>query len=451
MSQPYKICPICSTANQRNATLCSTCGTTLTNVPVASPTDNVNRRPIFYDNQHGETDLFEGNLRWRGGTYLLGGVVVVILLGCISMLLLAGSQLFSNNNLPISSNGNLGAATPVITTGNALTITTNTPRPTLFLATVTLGPPTATATDTPTMTPTVGPCEQQVQPNDDLISILYRCGHRTIDNILPTVLELNDLSDPSQLQAGQIIQVPWPTPTVDPNAIPTSTIEAGVEGGSETVVVADSATRPEGGIRPIPTATLQPGVMWHQVQKDENIIQIAVNYGATLRILSELNPEVTFSQCDFGLGTGGANCIVQLYEGQRIRVPAPTPVPTIPPTPSGSETPTPTATATFNAPSVLGPSERAFFRKDEFVTLRWVATGSLGNGQSYLIRVRDINTNAEYTGTTQELYFIVPQEWRSQAAERHDYSWTVSVIDDERPDSPHFTTEERRFTWQGNS
>ncbi|MBZ0283323.1 MAG: LysM peptidoglycan-binding domain-containing protein [Anaerolineae bacterium] len=367
------------------------------------------------------------------------------------MVLLAGSRLFNNNTLPNSNNDNPSMLTPVVTSGSSLTIATNTLRPTIFLATVTDGPPTASATYTPTITPTEGPCEQQVQPNDDLISILYRCGHRTIDNILPTVLELNDLSDPSQLQAGQIIQVPWPTPTVDPNAIPTATIEAGVEGGSETVVVADGAARPEGGIRPIPTATLQPGVMWHQVQKDENIIQIAVNYGATLRILSELNPEVTFSQCDFGLGTGGANCIVQLYEGQRIRVPAPTPMPTIPPTPSGSETPTPTATPTFNAPNVLGPSDRAFFRKDEFVTLRWVATGSLGSGQSYLIRVRDINNGTEYTGMTQELYFIVPQEWRSQTAERHDYSWTVSVIDDERPDSPYFTTEARRFTWQGNS
>lgn len=453
MSQPYKVCPICNAANHRNATLCSTCGTTLTNVPIVSQDEEADRRLLHYDHQHGETDLFEGNLRWRGGTYLLGGVMVVLLFGCVGLLLLAGSRLFSNISPPVQpANNGFMTFTPVPTGANSLSIATNTPRPTLFLATVTIGPPTPSPTSEPTITPTQGPCEQQVQPNDDLISILYRCGHRTIDNILPTVLELNGLSDPGQLQAGQVIQVPWPTPTVDPNAIPTETIEGETGASGDSVAVAlESTARPEGGIRPFPTETLQPGVTWHQVQKDENIIQIAVNYGATLRILSELNPEVTFSQCDFGLGTGGQNCIVQLYEGQRIRVPAPTPTPTIPPTASGSETPTPTATATFNAPSVLGPSDRAFFRSDEFVTLRWVATGSLGDGQSYLVRVRDINAGAEYMGTTQELYFIVPQEWRSQDAERHDYSWTVSVIDDDRPDSPYFVTEARQFTWQGNS
>jgi hypothetical protein len=156
------------------------------------------------------------------------------------------------------------------------------------------------------------------------------------------------------------------------------------------------------GVRLVPTATLQPGVAWHTVIKDENIIMIAVEYGATLRVLSELNPEITFSQCDFGLGTGGENCVVQLYEGQQVRVPAPTPTPTIQPSPNGNETPTPTATATFNAPTALSPSDRAFFTKDALVTLRWVATGSLGPGQAYLVRVIDETANKSYEATSQD-------------------------------------------------
>jgi hypothetical protein len=203
------------------------------------------------------------------------------------------------------------------------------------------------------------------------------------------------------------------------------------------------------GVRLVPTETLQPGVAWHTVRKDENIIIIAVAYGATLRILSELNPQVTFSQCDFGLGTGGENCVVQLFEGQQLRVPAPTPTPTIQPTASGSETPTPTATPTFNAPTALSPSNRAFFQKDDLITLRWVGTGTLSENQSYLIQVEDQTSGHEYSATTQELFFIVPNDWQSQENDRHDYIWSVSVIDSANPDNPYFTTETRIFTWQG--
>jgi hypothetical protein len=198
-----------------------------------------------------------------------------------------------------------------------------------------------------------------------------------------------------------------------------------------------------------PTETLLPGITWHEVQPDENILIIAYNYGADLKVLSELNPEITFSQCDFGSGSGGPNCIVQLYIGQQIRVPAPTPTPTLSVTPSGSETPTPSATPTFNAPSPLNPTDRAFFRKDEIITLRWVTSGSLGPGQSYLVRAEDQTANITYTATTRELYFIVPEEWHIQDGTRHDFVWTISVIDDNNPDNPYFITQPRLFTWQG--
>ncbi|MBA3868713.1 MAG: hypothetical protein H0X30_06140 [Anaerolineae bacterium] len=91
-----------------------------------------------------------------------------------------------------------------------------------------------------------------------------------------------------------------------------------------------------------PTATLPSGITLHTVTGDENIVSIAFEYGTTIRILSELNPEIVFSQCDFGVGSGGSECTVLLYPGQQIRVPAPTPA--IPsPADQASSTPTPTA------------------------------------------------------------------------------------------------------------
>jgi hypothetical protein len=426
----------------------------LTNVSLIVPEENAANQSTTYDHQHGETDLFESHLGWKGGTYLVGGMVTLAILACTAAVLLLGSRLFNGAGLP--ANPSIPGA-PTITAiptigGNGLSITTNTPRPTIFMATVTIGPPTITASPSPTITPTQGPCTQVVQPGDDLFSIIYRCGHRNFETIVDVVVELNKLPDASRIQEGQTIEVPWPTPTVDPNAIPTETPTPG-EGAALTdgVSVADANADAASimGVRLVPTETLQPGVTWHTVVKDENIITIAVEYGATLRILSELNPEITFSQCDFGLGTGGENCVVQLFEGQHVRVPAPTPTPTIQPSPNGSETPTPTATATFNAPTALSPSNRAFFTKDALVTLRWVATGSLGPGQAYLVRVTDETANKSYEATSQDLFFIIPPEWHGQESDRHDYTWTVSMIDTASPDKPYYTTETRMFTWQG--
>lgn len=451
MASGYKTCPICNTPNHRNAAVCTTCGATLSNIAPSTAGAGANvRSSTDYNFQFGETDLSEKYLQWRGGSYLLGGILILVSLICVGELLLAGISLF-NRLVNVSPAATIlpGSLAPAPTLNSGPIIATNTPRPTLFLATVTPAPATATYTQTPTATPTQGPCAQQVQPNDDLYAIVYRCGYRNYETIINEVIALNNLADPAQIQPGQVILVPWPTPTPDPNAAPAT---APAEDNAESAI--GLANSPENSAAaaagaPAPTETLQTGVMWHRVVRNENILAIAYNYGANLKILSELNPEVTFSQCDFGLGSGGPNCIVQLYEGQLIRVPAPTPTPTLSPTFSGSETPTPSATPTFNAPSLLSPGDRAFFRSDELVTLRWVATGSLGPDQAYLVQVEDQTAGLKFSTLTRDLAFIVPEAWHNQDAIRHDFIWAISVIDVQNPDQPYFTTEPRRFTWQG--
>lgn len=451
MASGYKICPICSSANHRNASVCRTCGAALSNVPSLSIGDHPNRtNNIQYNFHYGETDLGEKYLQWQVGIYLLAGAIILASLLCIGVLALTGFTILNRLGDMTSNDAALsGSITRAPTTDLGSTIATNTPRPTLFLATVTPAPVTPTYTPTPTPTPTPGPCTQEVQPNDDLYAIVYRCGYRNYETIINEVISLNKLTDPTQIQPGQIILVPWPTPTIDPNALPTATsadtssVPASVLASAPGVEIAAAV----GG--PTPTETLQAGVMWHRVVKDESILSIAYNYGANLKILSELNPEVTFSQCDFGLGSGGPNCIVQLYEGQLIRVPAPTPTPTLSPTFSGSETPTPSATPTFNAPNPLSPDDRAFFGSSELVTLRWVATGSLGPEQVYLVHVEDQTAGLSFSAATRDLTFIVPEEWHNQDNARHDFVWWVSVIDIQSPDRPYYTTEKRMFTWQG--
>jgi hypothetical protein len=446
--KPYKICPICNSPNHQSASLCNTCGASLISISPDTSQERLTPNNQNYNQLQGETDLLEGNLKWRGGTYVLGGIGVLMIVTCIATTLMVGAHILNNTDILRNTQNTEITTATLISTGNTNSLfISNTPQPTLFLATVTQGIPTGTPSPSPSIIPTQVPCSQIVQPGDDLISIIYRCGHRNFDVILNVVVELNKLQDASRIQEGQTIVVPWPTPTVDPNIVPTAsptnTDNTTLDSNLDTSVASVM------GVPLSPTETLQPNVIWHTVQKDENIIMIAIESGASLRVLSELNPEIPFSQCDFGLGSGGENCTVFLYEGQQIRIPAPTPTPTIQPSASGSETPTPTATATFNAPTALSPSNRAFFGKNDLVTLRWVATGTLGTDQSYLVHIEDQTVNKTYTGTTRDLFFIIPDDWHGKENTRHDYIWTISVIYTERPDQPSYTTEVRVFTWQG--
>ncbi|MBC7814648.1 MAG: LysM peptidoglycan-binding domain-containing protein [Burkholderiales bacterium] len=454
MAQPFKICPICDTPAHRNATVCSVCGTSLDSVKAVTLLPNREKpNKQSYDHHYGETDLFEGDIRWRGGTYLFGAVMTIALLICGGLGVWLGARAFQSavfglpTAVPTAKNSptiNADSFTATAPAEADISLNTNTPFPTPLMITVTLMP-------SPTETP--GPCTHVVAPNDDLISIVFSCGHRTMD-IVPTVLAINGLEDAALIQSGQTLIIPWPTPTLDPSiATAESTAEAG---DSASLSVAGNfipglpGENEEFVMPSLPTPTLPPGVAWHQVQPDENIISIAFQYGADIEILSQLNPEITFSQCNFGLPTGGENCIVQVYIGQQVRVPAPTPTSTLPPTASGSETATPTPTATFNAPSLTGPGNLALFRRHEFVTLRWVASGTLSSGQVYSVRVKDLTLRTNFSATTQDLFFIVPSEWQGEDTLRHEYEWTISVIDTERPDDPYFVTQPRIFTWEGS-
>ncbi|MFN8373533.1 MAG: LysM domain-containing protein [Anaerolineae bacterium] len=433
MSQGFKICPICDTPAHRNAAVCNVCGSSLAQVPVVTSTGSKTEpQRLDYDYRYGETDLYEENLRRTGRTLLIGSLVTIAIVIVLGVLIRFAPSLIGSLQT--------AAATAFFT-----------PRPTIIIATVTDSPPTLTATatpapsDTPTVTPTATPCTRVVQPNDTLISIILSCGYQDT-SVLDLVMEMNNISNAALIQQGATLIIPWPTPTIDPNITPSPTTEGDASGG---LSVAEADGGPTIDPFAAPTATLQPGVMWYEVQPNDSILTIAYQFSANVEILSQLNPEITFSQCDFGEFSGGPNCIVIVYQGQYLRVPAPTPVPTLSPTPSGSETPTPTATATFNAPSLVSPGNLVQFQRDELVTLRWLGSGTLGTGDTYRVRVQNLTDNTVHTADTREIFFIIPEEWQGQGAARYQYSWSVSVITADRPDEPIFTTETRTFTWQG--
>src|SRR5689334_15259098 len=83
LSQGYKICPICGAHSHRNATICSTCGTSLADVEVVAEAVKPSNGKTRYDRRYGETDLLEGELRRPSEVYLFGGLLVLIALACV--------------------------------------------------------------------------------------------------------------------------------------------------------------------------------------------------------------------------------------------------------------------------------------------------------------------------------------------------------------------------------
>jgi hypothetical protein len=433
LSQSLKICPTCESNNRSDAKVCTTCGTDLRRVSaVARMVTALDQEG--YDFRQGETDLLESSVSGSASFYLVLTITLVLVVGAIIFALSQGNP-FAPEEI-VASPEVIGSPSPL---------------PTLNVATVTLGPPTPSQTFTPapTFTPTVtetpGPCIITLPEGQTMIWALGQCGHRSLD-VMPTVLALNDLSDPANVRAQQQILIPWPTETLDPNAVPTETVEGDANADTSSVVLVDESIE---AFQPTTTPTLPPGVMWHQVLPNENIIVIAMSYSTNVQTLSQLNRQMDFARCDFGQTFGGPECIVQLFQGQMIRVPAPTPTATLPPTHDPNSTATPTATATFNEPQAYSPTDRQFFYLDELVTLRWVPSATLNVGESYRVDVHDLTSNVSYVGYTSEIFFTLPFEWQGKVAERHNYEWTVGIVSQDSVNSVRHQTAPHSFVWQG--
>lgn len=392
-----------------------------------------------FDYEYGETDLLESSLRQKGRFYTVFGLTLMT-----TLLIVLGVFW-----LKIDSSTFI---VPLQEDATAQIISSPSPRPTLNIATVTQGPPTATytftpaPTFTPSDTPTRGPCTITMPQGQSLIWALAQCGHQSLD-VMPTVLALNNLADAGQVQSGQAIEIPWPTSTEDPNAQAASQNgSAAVSTGVESAFAVNEEIQ---AFAATTTPTLPPGVMWHQVQPNENIISVAVQYHTDVQTLSQLNRQIDFALCDFGETYGGKDCIVQLFQGQLLRVPAPTPTPTLSPTPDPNATATPTATATYNEPNVFSPSDHQFFYVNELVTLRWIPTATLNPGDLYRVDVHDITSGLSYVDYTTEVFYIIPKDWQGKLKERHEFEWTVGIVNQQDLNNIRFQTETHSFVWQG--
>lgn len=443
-------CPICGAIEPVSARVCGECGARLTGTPLsaAASSGQAQLRPVPFtlDSSRGDDDLYLGNLRGRMWRLVLVGLLAFVGLLLIGALVL--SNRWAGNSF---SAGAASPTAPPTSTPRALipgVTATPTPDIMMSLPTVTPMPPTSTPT------PTVTPCYQTAQQGDTVLGMAYRCGHRDL-SVVDLILQINNMKSPQELQLGQTLEIPWPTSTPAPGQ-ETPTVEPEAETGDNAPELTPTLRLNEFGTPDVLAKyeniepTLRPGHAWHIVEEGETILSIAYTYDTTLEVLSQINPEIPFLQCDYGDPTGGPNCVVLLSIGQRVRVPVPLPSPTPTLTPAGTLTPTPSATPTVNAPYALSPDDGARFAADQLVTLRWGSTGTLGKQERYSVHVRDLDTGQEYMATVAETSYVLPGGWQPADRKRHTFEWWIAVASvDEQGTvlSERHATPPRRFTW----
>lgn len=441
-----RTCPVCGAQNPSEAKVCAICGTRLTaqptsDAPTTSPASG------FYDPAAGEDDLLLSNAlesRWLSGLLIALGIGIAIL---VLWMTIRNEDTTSTSAITETTSATFTSTSaspstqmvnpPMVATATVMGIfapnqqdgVTPTIPPTIMRATMNF--PTVTPTASPQ--PTEGPCEMTIADGDTLYGLALLCGHVDL-SIVDVIVDENNLSCDSCISIGQSITIPRPTPTPNPEPIDTgggeSSNAAEIGGGSE-LAVADVSELSADDLLATRAVQIEPtldsNLMFHTILKDQTLYDIIAIYDIDVKILSEINPEVDFPQCDFGETFGGQTCYVFFREGQRIRVPAPTPTPTLRPTLSGSETPTPSATPTVNIPSIFSPENGTQFDATQIISLRWLTTGTLGTDEVYTVRVTNIDTAQTYIGLTCDLSFSLPANWQPEGGRNQRYEWSVSV------------------------
>lgn len=294
-------------------------------------------------------------------------------------------------------------------------------------------PPTFTAgppTETYTPSPTPGPYEYVIQPNDTLLYILQLPPFNYTDpSIINEVLRLNpQITSADRLPGpGSILLIPRQTPTETPPGFELTAALA------TPVPVFDPASGPTNLVT---------------VREGETILGLAASNETTLVILATLNPQLSFFNCNFNNPSGGPDCNVPLQVGEEVNVPALTPTPTLTPTFSGSETPT--ATPTFAPPTLIFPPAGASASARTFL-LQWLSAGVLGPDQVYIVQIEDTVNGLTHLGVTRATSYELPEALIPSDGQPHVMRWRVSVGTGGSDGVYRFEGPEgawREFVWQ---
>lgn len=374
-SSKTKVCPTCGTRLSENATRCLVCGTEFGARPEAKA---VSSKKVERSVQASRMPTVSLSL-----PAAVGIVAVVIVIAAVSVFFA------------------LRASAPE-GTFDVVETPTPTETPTVTLpATATLPP-----TDVPTAT-AVPPFDYTVGAGEYCSTIAFNFGVS-----IQSIIILNNLPSTCPLSQGQIIKVPYPTPTIPPAASNTPLPVDATKQACETVPIT--------------------------VQDGDTLSSIALNYAVPMDAIKEFN----------GLTTDnvfvGANLLVPLC--RRAATPGPTPTATIPPP--------------YPAPNLLLPADGAAFTlANDIVTLQWASVGTLRDGEAYQITVEDITSSQtrRLTDYVTDTKYIVPTSYRPKDNVAHVLRWWITPVRQSGTDdqgqpiwaSSGTVSDKRVFTWVG--
>jgi LysM repeat protein len=273
--------------------------------------------------------------------------------------------------------------------------------------------PSATATET--LIPTAIPSATLQPPFDYTVNSGDTCGGIafTFGVNVQSIIVLNNLpASCNNLVVGQVIKIPYPTPTALPQATNTLESSEATKAACERVVIT--------------------------VQDTDSLSSIALNYAVPMQAIKDYN----------GLSTDnvfiGQSLTIPLCA--RAATPGPTPTATIPPP--------------YPAPNLLLPADGgAFTLANDVVTLQWASVGTLRDGEQYQVTVEDVTASQgrRITDYVTDTKYIVPTSFRPNDNVAHIMRWWVTPVRQAGTDeqgqpiwvSAGATSEKRVFSWTG--
>ncbi len=289
---------------------------------------------------------------------------------------------------------------------------TYTPAPTAIPSETPAPSQTPSPTQPPTPTETPRPARQHpITAGETLfgLSLFY-------DVSMESIAQQNGFTIDTPLQAGRVLQVPWPTATP-----PLTPIEYELNGEQ---VIAD------------PTDCDRV-----EIQSGDSIAAIAARHNIDFNLLMRVNRLTEQSV----LRPGDTMCIPQLVFGG-----------VLPPTAGPSPTPQPTAFPP--GPQVLYPPDGSIFSDPgETIVLQWLAVKDLAQDEWYMVELGNPNVigSPVHNGFTRDNTFRVPESWRPTSEEEQQIEWRVSIVKvtGRRQDGGFiytfggYTSEGGRFVW----
>jgi LysM repeat protein len=396
-------CPQCDTFNAAEATQCKMCAAALQPVlsaekPSVPPEPNVRTKP--------------NALRERLSKDKFLPLKALLILVCVMALILAIQAWRNPDPIAALLYANAATTSPTPTRTRVPTATPQDVQAVADSAETPTAAPTATPTPEPTSTPR-DPRFHEVTSGETLISIALFYG---LD--LDSVVESNGI-DPSTLQAGQTLSIPWPTPT--PPLVP---VEVEING---QLFIAD----------PIDCER-------YTVLEGDSLFGIATLFNLDLQAILAANRLEEQSL----ISPGDTICIPQVYESFEFG------------DDEAGDSAENKATPTPSGPRLLYPQPDADLTSNDPPVLQWLAQKDLAPDEQYMVEVTNLSAVDTHPlrQFTRNTSLKMPEEWQPPAGEQHQFRWRVRIVlvTGERDDGELIysfggpVSSDEFFTWTSN-